>query len=79
MIMGNDGAGTLDDGTEVVIYPVMGSADWHGDEERTPEIEGVLLRRGRIVPVCDVAERLLGNREAAIRQAWPGGAVGSHG
>jgi chemotaxis signal transduction protein len=27
---------------------------------RTPEIEGVLLRRGRIVPVCDVAERLLG-------------------
>jgi chemotaxis signal transduction protein len=27
---------------------------------RTPEIEGVLLRRGRIVPVCDVAERLIG-------------------
>jgi chemotaxis signal transduction protein len=27
---------------------------------RTLEIEGVLLRRGRIVPVCDVAERLLG-------------------
>jgi chemotaxis signal transduction protein len=27
---------------------------------RTPEIEGVLLRRGRIVPVCDVAEKLLG-------------------
>jgi hypothetical protein len=27
---------------------------------RTPEIEGVLLRRGRIVPVCDVGERLLG-------------------
>jgi chemotaxis signal transduction protein len=28
----------------------------------TPEVEGVILRRGRIVPVCDVAERLLGNR-----------------
>jgi len=27
---------------------------------RTPEIEGVILRRGRIVPVCDVAEKLLG-------------------
>jgi chemotaxis signal transduction protein len=27
---------------------------------RTPEIEGVLLRRGRIVPVCDVAEKLIG-------------------
>jgi chemotaxis signal transduction protein len=26
----------------------------------TSEIEGVILRRGRIVPVCDVAEKLLG-------------------
>lgn len=28
----------------------------------TAEIEGVILRRGRIVPVCDVAEKLLGKR-----------------
>jgi chemotaxis signal transduction protein len=27
---------------------------------RTTKIEGVILRRGRIVPVCDVAESLLG-------------------
>ena len=27
----------------------------------TPEVEGVILRRGRIVPVCDVAEKLLGS------------------
>src|SRR5580698_2717923 len=27
---------------------------------RTPKLEGVILRRGRIVPVCDVAENLLG-------------------
>ncbi|MGH9743836.1 MAG: chemotaxis protein CheW [Candidatus Acidiferrum sp.] len=27
---------------------------------RTPKLEGVILRRGRIVPVCDVAETLLG-------------------
>jgi chemotaxis signal transduction protein len=27
---------------------------------RTKEVEGVILRRGRIVPVCDVAERLIG-------------------
>ena len=27
---------------------------------RTPGIEGVILRRGRIVPVCDVAQQLLG-------------------
>ena len=26
----------------------------------TPDIEGVIVRRGRIVPVCDVAERLIG-------------------
>jgi chemotaxis signal transduction protein len=26
----------------------------------TQEIEGVILRRGRIVPVCDVAEKLIG-------------------
>jgi len=29
---------------------------------RTPKIEGVILRRGRIIPVCDVAERLIGKR-----------------
>lgn len=34
---------------------------------RTPKIEGVILRRGRIVPVCDVAEKLLGKILAARR------------
>jgi len=29
---------------------------------RTPEIEGVILRRGRVVPVCDVSEKLTGKR-----------------
>src|SRR6266404_8799821 len=32
IILGNDGAGTLENATPVVIYPVMGSADWHDDE-----------------------------------------------
>src|ERR1700738_1947921 len=36
MILGNDGAGTLDDGAPVVIYPVMGSDDWRGDETLDP-------------------------------------------
>jgi NADPH:quinone reductase-like Zn-dependent oxidoreductase len=36
LILGNDGAGTLDDGTQVVIYPVMGTDDWHGDETLDP-------------------------------------------
>ncbi|PYU16923.1 MAG: hypothetical protein DMG37_01220, partial [Acidobacteria bacterium] len=26
---------------------------------KTPKIEGVILRRGRIVPVCDIAEKLV--------------------
>lgn len=34
---------------------------------RTPGIEGVILRRGRIVPVCDVAESLIGKRLSSRR------------
>src|ERR1700681_3288291 len=37
MILGNDGAGTLDDGSEVVIYPLMGAPDWRGDETLDPD------------------------------------------
>jgi chemotaxis signal transduction protein len=29
---------------------------------KTPEIDGVILRRGRVVPVCDIAETLLGTK-----------------
>lgn len=36
MILGNDGAGLLDDGTPVVIYPVMGSDGWKADETIDP-------------------------------------------
>ncbi len=34
---------------------------------RTPRLEGVILRRGRIVPVCDVSEMLLGKRLTSRR------------
>jgi len=34
---------------------------------RTPEVDGVILRRGRVVPVCDVAEKLMGRRLASRR------------
>lgn len=34
---------------------------------RTAGIEGVILRRGRIVPVCDVAQQLLGKSLTARR------------
>ena len=37
IILGNDGAGMLDDGTPVVIYPMLGSPDWHGDETLDPK------------------------------------------
>jgi NADPH:quinone reductase-like Zn-dependent oxidoreductase len=36
IILGNDAAGTLDDGTPVVLYPVMGAEDWSGDETLDP-------------------------------------------
>ena len=36
MILRSDGAGTLEDGTPVVIYPVMGSDDWRDDETLDP-------------------------------------------
>jgi NADPH:quinone reductase-like Zn-dependent oxidoreductase len=36
IILGNDAAGTLDDGTPVVIYPMMGSDDWRGNETLDP-------------------------------------------
>lgn len=36
MILGCDGAGVLDDGTEVVIYPVIGDPAWRGDETLDP-------------------------------------------
>lgn len=34
---------------------------------RTPKIEGVILRRGRIVPVCDVSEVLIGKHLGSRR------------
>jgi len=34
---------------------------------RTPKMEGVILRRGRIVPVCDVAETLIGKHLSSRR------------
>src|SRR5882724_2030586 len=36
MVLGNDGAGLLDDGAPVVIYPMMGSEDWRDDETLDP-------------------------------------------
>lgn len=37
MILGCDGVGTLEDGTPVVIYPIVGNPDWKGDETLDPD------------------------------------------
>lgn len=37
MILGCDGAGTLDDGSAVVIYPVINAPGWIGDETFDPQ------------------------------------------
>ena len=37
MILGCDGAGILEDGTEVVIYPVISTPGWMGDETLDPK------------------------------------------
>jgi len=34
---------------------------------RTPEIDGVIVRRGRVVPVCDLAEQLTGKKIGSRR------------
>jgi chemotaxis signal transduction protein len=34
---------------------------------RTAELDGVILRRGRVVPVCDISERLTGKRMGSRR------------
>jgi NADPH:quinone reductase-like Zn-dependent oxidoreductase len=37
MILGCDGAGTLDDGTEVVLHSVIGDPTWSGEETLDPK------------------------------------------
>jgi NADPH:quinone reductase-like Zn-dependent oxidoreductase len=37
MILGCDGAGTLTDGTEVVVHSLIGDPEWRGDESLDPQ------------------------------------------
>src|SRR5690349_18642411 len=37
MILGCDGAGTLSDGTEVVLHSIIGDPSWSGDETLDPK------------------------------------------
>ncbi|KAK5064450.1 hypothetical protein LTR84_000283 [Exophiala bonariae] len=63
MILGNEGAGVLDDGTEVALYPGLGDPDFKGDETIDPrrhvlgEIEQGTLAEYTWVPKRNVITR----------------------
>jgi len=79
IILGNDAAGTLDDGTPVVIYPMMGSDDWRGDETLDPQwhipsefVHGtfadyVVLPRRNVVPLRNTLSPL---HASVLGTAW---------
>jgi NADPH:quinone reductase-like Zn-dependent oxidoreductase len=58
LILGNEGAGTLEDGTEVIIFPVMGNPQYKGDGTLDPE-RHVLgeLTQGALAEYVVVPER----------------------
>ncbi len=79
MILGCDGAGRLDDGTEVVIYPVIGDANVSGDETLDPR-RSLLTERYQgtfadvvVVPARNVLPRpadLTAAQAAVLGTAW---------
>lgn len=79
MILGCDGAGTLEDGTPVVLYPVIGDPDWRGDETLDPK-RSLLTERYQgtmadtvVVPqrnVVALPEGLTPQQAAIMGTAW---------
>jgi NADPH:quinone reductase-like Zn-dependent oxidoreductase len=79
MILGCDGAGRLDDGSEVVIYPVVGDASIAGDETLDPR-RSLLTERLQgtfadvvVVPTRNVLPRPAGlsaAQSAVMGTAW---------
>jgi NADPH:quinone reductase-like Zn-dependent oxidoreductase len=79
MILGCDGAGTLEDGTPVAIYPVVGDPDWRGDETLDPrrtllteKLQGtmadtVVIPRRNAVPM---PEGITAAQAAVMGTAW---------
>jgi NADPH:quinone reductase-like Zn-dependent oxidoreductase len=65
MILGCDGVGTLEDGSRVIIYPIVGNPGWKGDETLDPErhsfsesLQGsfadyIVVPRRNAVPLAD--------------------------
>jgi NADPH:quinone reductase-like Zn-dependent oxidoreductase len=78
-ILGCEGAGTLEDGTRVVLYPNMGDADFRGDETLDPkrhvlsEITDGTLAEYVIAPnrnVVPIPERISFETAAVLGIAW---------
>lgn len=49
------------------IAELVAPARVHRFPHRTPRLEGVFVRRGRVVPVCDIARELIGSRTPSRR------------
>lgn len=79
MILGNEGAGVLEDGTEIAIYPTMGDPDFKGDETLDPtrhvfseKVQGTLAEYV-VVPKRNVVPRPKGlnaNSASVMGIAW---------
>lgn len=79
MTLGNEGAGVLDDGTEIAIYPNLGDPDFKGDETLDPKrhvlgelVQGTLAEY-IVVPKRNVVSRPQGleaNDASIMGIAW---------
>jgi NADPH:quinone reductase-like Zn-dependent oxidoreductase len=79
MVLGCDGAGVLDDGTEVVVHAVVPSAGWTGDETLDPrrtllsELYDGTLAEQVVVPAATVLPKppeLSWEAAACLPTAW---------
>jgi NADPH:quinone reductase-like Zn-dependent oxidoreductase len=79
MVLGGDGAGVLDDGSEVVIHSVISSPGWTGDETLDPrrsllsELYAGTLAEQVVVPAANVLPKpaeLSFEEAACLPTAW---------
>jgi len=79
MVLGCDGAGVLDDGTEVLVHAVVASPGWSGDETLDPrrtllsELHDGTLAEQVVVPAANVVRKppsLSWEEAACLPTAW---------
>lgn len=80
LVLGMDAAGVLDDGTEVLVYPVITSPQWRGDETMDPR-RGLVTEAGHqgtfaqqvVVPERNVLPKPAGlswSEAASLGTSW---------